>query len=143
MVTINYLAVLVCAIVSMIIGSIWYGPLFGKQWMKIMEAEKMSPERQKAMKKSMGLMYFVQFILSITTATVLAYFINLAAISAPTVSGVCIAVIAWLGFGLAIHAGGALWSGKPKKVAWNMFLIAASAQLITFIAFGLILSAWR
>jgi hypothetical protein len=141
--TINYLAVLVCAIISMIIGSIWYGPLFGKTWMKIMGADSMSAEKKEAMKKSMGVMYFIQFILSLITATVLAYFINIAAMSVPMVSGVCIAIIAWFGFGLAIHAGGALWSGKPKKIACKMFCIAAGAQLITFIAFGLILGAWR
>ncbi|MFN3694309.1 MAG: DUF1761 domain-containing protein, partial [Ignavibacterium sp.] len=33
-VSINYLAVLVCGIISMVIGSLWYGPLFSKLWMK-------------------------------------------------------------------------------------------------------------
>ena len=33
-VEINFLAVLVCGVVSMIIGATWYGPLFGKKWMK-------------------------------------------------------------------------------------------------------------
>ena len=33
-VEINYLAVLVSGILAMVVGSIWYGPLFGKIWMK-------------------------------------------------------------------------------------------------------------
>ncbi len=30
---INLLAVVVCAIASMVLGMLWYGPLFGKKWM--------------------------------------------------------------------------------------------------------------
>ncbi len=33
-VSINYLAVILCGIISMVIGAIWYGPVFGKLWMK-------------------------------------------------------------------------------------------------------------
>lgn len=36
-VNINYLAVLIAAIVSMIVGGLWYSPiLFGKMWTKAM-----------------------------------------------------------------------------------------------------------
>lgn len=35
-VPINYLAVIVAAAASMIIGMIWYGPLFGKTWRSLM-----------------------------------------------------------------------------------------------------------
>ena len=54
---INFWAVLVCAIVSMIVGSIWYGPLFGKLFMREMGMDKWTPEKQAAMKKSMGMSY--------------------------------------------------------------------------------------
>jgi hypothetical protein len=140
--TINYLAVLVCGVAAMIIGFIWYGPLFGKTWMKIMHAESMSDAQKQAMKKNMGAMYFLQFVMSLITASVLAYFITNATTSMPSVSGVSIAICAWFGFVLTTEAGAALWSGKPKKVAWKMFLISASGALVTFIIFGLILSSW-
>ncbi len=65
MVHVNYLAVLISAVASMIIGSIWYGPLFGKMYMQIMGMDKLSPEEQTAMKKSMGVSYFLQFIASL------------------------------------------------------------------------------
>ena len=35
-VSINYLAVLVAGFIPMILGSIWYGPLFGKKWIELM-----------------------------------------------------------------------------------------------------------
>lgn len=40
----NFLVLFLAALVPMIIGSIWYGPLFGNAWMKIMGFTKESME---------------------------------------------------------------------------------------------------
>lgn len=32
---VNFLAIIAAMISSMIIGSLWYGPIFGKQWMQL------------------------------------------------------------------------------------------------------------
>ena len=139
--TINYLAVLVCAVASMVVGFVWYGPLFGKAYMQVMGADSMTPEQKEAMKKGMWGMYFVQFVLSFITAGVLAYYIlNWADASAGAIG---IAVCTWFGFVMTTTAGASLWSGKPKKMAWKMFFISAGAQLVTFIVFGIILSLWK
>lgn len=31
---VNYLAIVVATVASMVLGSLWYGPILGKQWMK-------------------------------------------------------------------------------------------------------------
>ena len=140
--TINYLAVLVCGIAAMAVGFVWYGPLFGKVWMReAMGTDSLTPEQKEAMRKSMGGMYLLQFILSLVTAGVLA--VCLANWADPAASPLLIAACAWFGFVMTTTAGAALWSGKPAKTAWKMFLISAGAQLVTFIVFGLILGAWR
>jgi hypothetical protein len=137
----NYLAILVCGIAAIIIGSIWHGPLFGKIWMRdVMGAATMSPEQSAAMKKGMWIYYLLQFILSLITAGVLS--VHLANWSDPSKPAVWIAVCTWFGFVMTTSAGAALWSGKPKNVAWKMFLISAGGYLVTFIAFGLILGMW-
>ena len=137
---ISYVAVLICAVAALVIGSIWYGPLFGKAWMKIMGVETMSGEEKAKMKNKMWMYYVTQFILSFITAGVLSYHImNWGDFMATPVS---IAVCTWFGFIMTTEAGAALWSGKPSKVAWKMFLISASGQLVTFIVYGLILSYW-
>ena len=151
------MAVLVCGIAAMVVGFIWYGPLFGKAYMKTMGADTMTPEQKAAMKKSMGGMYFLQFILSLVTAWALSLFINLCApfssvfletklpntfVCYPGSSPIWIAILIWFGFVMTTTASGALWSGKPKKMAWSFFWITAGAQLVTFIVFGLILGAW-
>ncbi len=137
---INYWAVLVCGVASMVVGFVWYGPLFGKTWMKIMGAEHMTEEQKASMRKNMWGMYLIQFVLSVITAGVLSWHImNWAA----PASAVGIAICTWFGFVMTTTAGGALWSGKSSKIAWKMFFISASAQLVTFIVIGLIIGAWK
>lgn len=137
--TINYLAVLVCAAAAMAIGFVWYGPLFGKAWMRIMGSDTMSAEQKASMMKNMWVYYVLQFILSFITAGVLYY--HILNWSGPATS-VGVAVCSWLGFVMTTNAGAALWSGQPSRVAWKMFFISAGGQLVTFIAFGLIIGAW-
>ena len=61
----SFLAILLAAIASMIIGSIWYGPLFGKIFMREMGMEGWSSEKKAAMKKSMTVTYIWQFVASL------------------------------------------------------------------------------
>ena len=65
---VNLLAVLVAGIVPMIIGALWYGPLFGKRWLELMEttAEEIQ-EGFNPMKT-----YGVSFVLALVTAFILA-----------------------------------------------------------------------
>ena len=65
---VNLLAVLVAGIVPMLIGSLWYGPLFGKRWMALMEMT--ADEIQEGFNPVKT--YGVSFLLSLVTAFVLA-----------------------------------------------------------------------
>ncbi|HTH92878.1 MAG TPA: DUF1761 domain-containing protein [Candidatus Paceibacterota bacterium] len=137
---VNYVAILVCGIAAMIIGSIWHGPLFGKAQMEVMGAPEMTPERKEEMKKKMWGMYFVQFVLALIQAWALDQVILHWAGMAGAVE---IAIFVWFGFTVTVMGGGALWSGKPKKLSWKMFWIGIGNELVTFIAFALILNAWK
>ena len=51
---VNYLAVLVAAIVNMVVGALWYSPLlFGKAWMKLtgFNKKQLKKAKEKAKKK--------------------------------------------------------------------------------------------
>ena len=133
----NYLTILICAVTAMVIGFIWYGPLFGKIWRQMMEGDTKSIEQNEAIKKSMWIAYLAQLILSIITAWTLLYFIS--NWTNFTASFVGIAVCAWFGFVMTTNASAALWSGRPKKIAWKIFSISSGAQFVTFIVFGLII----
>lgn len=134
---INFWAVLVCAIVSMVVGSIWYGPLFGKLFMREMGMDKWTPEKQAAMKKSMGMSYALQFVASLITFYVLAWFIG--GVDRMTVGGgIGVALLVWVGFIVPQKFGESIWGGKR-----TLFWLGIGNMLITLVATGAIIGAWR
>lgn len=135
MITINYWAILVCAIISMIVGSIWYGPMFGKTWMKIICADVADPEARKKMQKSAGPLYLVQFLLTLFQLYVLAHFIK----GWEEASGVESALWIWIGFIMPTVAGSSMWNNDSAKISWTRFGIQAGYQLVMFVIYGLIL----
>ena len=137
--TINYLAVLVCAIVSMIVGFIWYGPLFGKKWLAVTGATDLDLEARKKMQQSAMPLYIVQFLLTLFQAWVLAYYI----VGWKDASGLTNALWIWAAFIMPVVAGSAMWNNDSSKIKWMRFLIQGGFQLICFGVFGLILSWWR
>lgn len=130
---VNYWAVLAAAIASMVIGSIWYGPLFGKMFMKETGMGDWSKEKQAKMKKSMWVSYVGQFVASLVMFYVLAGIID--AFGRYSLSGGAMtAFMMWLGFVVPIALGDVLWGGKTK-----MFWLKAGNMLITLLAAGAII----
>ncbi len=136
---INYWAILVCAIASMVVGSVWYGPMFGKKWMEICGADKVDMETRKKMQKAAGPLYLVQFLLTLLQLWVFANILNYW----PGASTVWIAVFMWVGFIMPTIAGSSMWNNDTSKVKWARFLIQSGYQLVMFIIFGLILGLWK
>ena len=136
---INYWAVLVCGVASMITGSIWYGPLFGKKWAHIIGASNMTPEECKKMQKAAGPLYLIQFLLSLLQAYILAHFIQ-AWGDAPAVKT---ALFIWLGFLMPTVAAGSMWNNDSAKTSWSRFLIQAVYNLLNLVIFALILGMWK
>lgn len=136
---INYLAVLVCAALSMVIGAIWYGPLFGKKWMEIVGATNMDKEARKKMQKQAAPLYVIQFILSLFQVYVLAYYIA----GWKDASGLENSLWIWAAFVMPIVAGGAMWNNDSRAISWARFLIQAGYYLVLFAVFGLVLGMWK
>ena len=73
--SVNYLAVLVATIASFVSGFLWYGPLFGKKWQKMMNfTEKSMKSMNLTPMKAMTL----GLITTLITVYVLAMFIKVA-----------------------------------------------------------------
>ncbi len=69
---VNPFAVLVAGIVPMVIGALWYGPIFGRRWMALMEkTEEEIREGFNPLKT-----YGVSFVLALVTAFVLAQLVT-------------------------------------------------------------------
>src|ERR1041385_7879289 len=69
-ISINYWAILVAGIANMVVGALWYGPIFGKTWMKLMGLNK---DDMGKMKMSANAAYIGGFVTSLIMAFVLAH----------------------------------------------------------------------
>ena len=134
---INVWAILVAAVASMVIGSIWYGPLFGKPFMKAMGMDQWSKERQEAEKKRMGMLYFMQFLASLVTFYFLASFIRDTSMTT-VAGGMLVSLCAWAGFVVPVKLADSLWGGKMI-----LFWLGAGNMLLTLLVAGAILGGWR
>lgn len=137
--TVNYLAIATGAVLSMIIGAIWYGPLFGKKWMEINGVNSTDLEEIKKMQKSAGPLYFVQFILTLFQVLILAHLIA----DTKLAGGLERSLWIWAAFIIPTLAGAVMWTSESGKRKWTRFLIQGGYQLVLFILFGLLLQYWK
>src|SRR4030095_15381234 len=130
---INFLAVLLAALSTFLLGGLWYSPiLFGKAWMREnhfteQDAGRFSKER----------MFGGFFVLSLVMAGNLAAF--LADAKTDVVWGMTAGALAGAGWGAASIAIIGLFENK----SWKYILINGCYQIAAFSIMGAILGAWR
>lgn len=137
--SINYIAILVGAVISMAIGAVWYGPLFGKKWLEIAGVNPSDLEARKKMQKSAGPLYVVQFALTLFQVLVLAHLIA----DTTKVTGMERALWIWAAFVIPTLAGAVMWTNEQSKMKWTRFFIQGGYQLVIFFIFGLLLQYWK
>jgi hypothetical protein len=140
MVPVNYLAVLAATVLSMIIGSLWFGPLFGKTWMKLMDFKK--SDMNGISNTQMAKLYGIQLVGSLFMAFVLSHalifastYLGESGISAGLQTGFW----NWLGFVAPVTVGSVLWEGK----SWKLWFFNNSYYLVTLCSMGILLSLWK
>jgi hypothetical protein len=136
---VNLWAVLVSALVTMVVGFVWYSPaLFAKPWTILMGYDPNDKARMAEMQKSAGPSYAMSLVASILAAIVMGKIIFVAHItSAPY--GMKVGFAVWLGFVTTVQLTGALFSRQPFK----LYLINTGYQLVCYVAMGAILGGWR
>jgi hypothetical protein len=144
-VPINYLAVLLCGVASMVLGFVWFGPLFGKMWMELSGMPAGAMERAKndpAMKRQMYQSYAIQLVASLVMASILACFLVFAGIylaeTGTLMLGLKVGFFMWLGFVAPPTLGMVLWEGKP----WKLWALINAYWLVLLLVFGAILALW-
>ncbi len=128
----NYLAILVAALSTFIIGGLWYSPLlFVNVWMKELGITTES-QKSASMLKVMG----GSFLLSLFAAY------NLSMMFGGKMSfeeGILYGFLT--GFGFVSPALGTIYLFEQKSM--KLFLINAGNQCVTFTAMGAIIAAWK
>lgn len=120
------------AIAAFVVGGLWHGPLFGKQWMRLMG---ISPK--KKMKCSPVKSMTLGFVSLVVAAYVLNMFLLL--LGADTAKEAVIAAfILWLGFSAPIMLGSYLWENRSFKLtAFNAFY-----RLVELAVLAIVLAVW-
>jgi hypothetical protein len=140
---VNWYAVATAVIANIVIGLVWYGPLFGAAWMREMGiAPDFKPDAAQ-LKRSMLLM----IVGALLTAVALACAIEVLRPSswqagtdvANSVYGLIAAAVAWLGFYVPMLLGGVAWENR----SWKLFGINAGYHLAALLVVGLILANWQ
>ena len=132
---VNLLAILVSGVIAMIIGFLWYGPLFGKVWIKL---STISPKQMKEMKKkSIGKSYFLAFLGILLMSYILSLLVSY--FSATTFEqGAWLGFLLWAGFFVTSKLQMMLWEGKPFK----LYLLNVIQDLFVLVIIGGVLAIW-
>ena len=136
---INWLAVVVCVVVSMLSGTLWYNPktFFPIWWKGIGKSDQDSPGGS-----NMGLVWGLTILSSFVQAVAMALMVNAMGglMGGPSlVTGAGTGFMLWLGFIAPTYLVNKLFAGHSLKV----WAIEAGNHLLNFILFGAILGAWR
>jgi hypothetical protein len=127
---VNWLAVLVAATSTFMLGGLWYGPLLGRAWMR---ASGMTEER--ARQGNMARVFAGSFVLQLIAAVVLAMFIGAEAGAAFGLFAGAAVGVAWVATGLGVIY---LFEQRP----FGHWAVNAGYHVVSYALMGLILGAW-
>jgi hypothetical protein len=129
----NYLAIVVVALISVGIATIWYLPaIFGKTWLALIG------KRQKDLAENTAIGYLVATAALIVIMYVLSQVIFLAEATTP-LEGATTAFWLWLGFTAATTAINYVFAGWERR----LWLIDSGYFLTIMVIGGVILAVWR
>ena len=130
MASVNWLAVIVSALAGFAIGGLWYGPLFGKAWMREVG---MTDEKMKS--ANMLKIYGGALLLNLIAAFSLAMFIGRGDMNFGVFAGFM------TGFTFVSMALGVTYLFEHRSL--KLWLINAGYQTVIFTVMGAILGAWH
>ena len=130
---INWLAVLVAALSTFLVGGLWYSPvLFGKVWMR---ANGFTEQQVQSFNKARA--FGGAFILALVMSANLAMF--LADPKTTLMWGITAGALAGVGWAAAGLAVVALFENR----SWPYILVNCGYLIVAFVLMGAILGAWR
>jgi len=125
---INWLAVLVAAVVTFVLGGVWYGPLFGRVWRTAEGQAEPQPGRQK----HPALVYGLSFVLMLIAAAVLAIALG----PDPNVPrSVVVGLVVGVGWVATSFGVNYLFAGRRLA----LFAVDAGYNVVLFALMGLII----
>lgn len=138
---VNIWAVLVAAVAHMVIGFVWYSPVFfGNTWTLLMGFNVDTPEGKAAWEKrqkSMNKTWIFTVLGALILAYALAYFMGMFLVE-NVWDAMQIGFIAWIGFIATTSFINTLFTGKSKK----LWAIDTLYPLVSMMVMSIILTLW-
>jgi hypothetical protein len=134
----NYLAILVASLSGFVLGALWYGPLFGKAWMRLSGTTEAEVKDTNFVK-----VYGLTFVMNLIAAYVMAHVLWAFSVAMPEVSGVMAGIQGgfwtWLGFIMTVMVSNALFSKTSQKLTW----LDLGYRLLWIVAIAIIIAVWK
>lgn len=125
---VNWIAILLCGVSSMVLGGLWYSPLlFGRVWQRgagLSEADLAGG--------NMALVYGLAFVLSLVAAAVFALFLGNEMGLGPSIAAGASAGLCWVAASLGINY-------LFERRSLTHWLVNGGYHTLQFTLFGLIL----
>jgi hypothetical protein len=132
---INYWAVLLCGVVGIGLGAVWYSHMFlGKVWVASLDKS----EEEWRIDLNPFKTYLISFLSQIVMAFILALIMSYVGVSTPE-EGIKVAFMAAVGFIATSMTINFLFEGKT----FQQFVIDAGYHFIVLLINGIILGAWQ
>ena len=133
----NWLAVLVGAVVYFVIGALWFAPqVFGKPWMAAIgwDESRPRPEMNPVSYAGPALFYLVSAIATGLLAKATG--------TDNLTEGITLGLVVGLGYALVATATDAVFDpNKPKP--WTWFAISGAYHVVSLVLVGAIIGAWQ
>jgi Protein of unknown function (DUF1761) len=133
---VNYLAVIVAAIVHFFLGGIWYSLLFANKFIQLMSWT--TAQMNEIANQSHAKEYIAAFASSLILVYILAHFIQFTK-ATTALAGALTAFWLWLGFIVTTQIATVIFEGRNA----GLYLLNIGYQLVACAIAGIILALWR
>lgn len=127
----NYTAVAVSTLIAFVIGFLWYGPIFGKEWMRLLGLT------DKDMKGPMAPPIIKGLISTFIMVAVASHFVSLTG-AATWQDGAMQGLVLGIGLIATVLFGGVNWEQRPVK----LYFINAIYYVLAVAIAGGVYAAW-
>lgn len=138
---VNMPAVLVAGIVPLAIGALWYGPIFGKRWLALMETTQEEIRDGFNPLKTYG----VSLVLALVTAFVLAQLVaevapqDASSTGGGAMVGVHVALMALVAFVLPLAHQSVTFEKRKARIAW----LGIGYNGLALLGQAVVVAVWR
>lgn len=139
MLPINLATVFVAALVALVLGFLFHGPLLGKLWMKLANITPTGNEKFSDMIPQLVWSFVIQLVTAYVIAAMYLFTSSSTLLGGVGVwRGVAVALWVWFGFLVTSTSVDVIWMGKSAK----LWLYETLCSLVVMAVMGAIIAIW-